>query len=559
MNWLFELPQTNPTAQAIAILSLVCVAGMSLGSIRIRGIKLGPSGVLFAAILAGHISEPVDHQTLEFVKEFGLILFVFCIGLQLGPGFFASFRQAGFQLNLLALGTVALGALVSVGLGRLWGLDGGAVLGIFSGATTNTPSLGAAQQALSSLPNLPAERAALPALAYAVTYPLGIVGIMGSLLAIRWLFRVDVAHEVETYLASQQTDSPPLERRTLVVENQNLSGLPIREIPALAETGVVVSRLRHNGANVVSIASSESVIRPGDCILVVGSGRGLDQFQRVVGRPTHDNLLSPASGVIHRRVVVTNPEVLGKTVKDLGLDLRFGVIVTRIVRGDLEMTPLPSFGLQFGDVLQVVGSPEDIRRASQLLGNSVQALRETHFVPLFAGIALGIALGTMPIFISGLPQPLRIGLAGGPLIVAIIVGRFGHIGRMVWYLPRSANLAFREFGIALFFAAVGLLAGPTFLDAVLDPAGLWWLLAGVCVTTIPLLIVGCLARGLLRINYVVLAGLISGSMTDPPALTFATTVCGNEAPALAYATVYPLTMLMRILTAQLLAVLLCGS
>jgi putative transport protein len=558
VNWLLELHITNPPAHAIAILSLVCVAGMALGSVRVRGVKLGTSGVLFVAILVGHFSKPIDHGTLEFVKEFGLILFVFCIGLQLGPGFFASLRRAGLRLNMLALAIVITGAITAVVLGWLFRLDGAAVLGIFSGATTNTPSLGAAQQTLASFPDVSDDRAALPALAYAVTYPLGILGIISTLLALKALFRVDVAREVADYLAAERSDVRPLERRTLVVENQNLQGIAIRQVPGLAESGVVVTRISRKDDAEVRIATRETLLQSGDRLLVVGSVGGLDHFQRVVGRPSNENLFELPGALAKRQIVVTNPKVHGSTVGELNLDARYGVNLARVSRGEIEMTAVPSLRLQFGDVLHAVGSAEGISQAEAQLGNSMQALNETHFIPLFAGIAAGIALGTLPIKVPGLPQPLRLGLAGGPLIVAILVGRFGKIGRLVSHIPRSANLAFREFGIALFFASVGLMAGPTFFSAVFSLSGLLWLIAGVCVTVLPLLAVGILARKTLGMNYVELSGLIAGSTTDPPALAFASGTCQSEAPAVAYATVYPLTMLLRIMTAQILAVILCG-
>ncbi len=422
MNWLLELHKTNPPAHAIAILSLVCVAGMAFGSLRFRGIKLGTSGVLFVAILVGHFSKPIDHVTLEFVKEFGLILFVFCIGLQLGPGFFSSLRQAGLRLNAMALAIVVVGALTAAAMGWLLGLDGAAVLGIFSGATTNTPSLGAAQQTLASFPDVSDERAALPALAYAVTYPLGIVGIIGTLLALKALFRVDVAREVEAYVATERSEVKPLERRTLVVENQNLQGIPIRQVPGLAESGVVVSRVSRKGEAEASTATRETMLQVGDRILAVGPAQGLDHFQRVVGQSSNENLMEIPRALTHRQIVVTNSSAHGTAISELDLDAHYGVTLTRVTRGEIEMTAVPGLRLQFGDVLQAVGPDDGISQAEVQLGNSMQALNETHFIPLFAGIAAGIALGTLPIKVPGLPQPLRLGLAGGPLIVAILVG-----------------------------------------------------------------------------------------------------------------------------------------
>lgn len=559
MQWLFELYDTNPTAQAIAILSLVCVVGMSMGSIRIRGVKLGTSGVLFAAILCGHFSEPVDHETLEFIKEFGLILFVFCIGLQLGPGFFASLRQSGLPLNALAAAIVFSGGALAVGLSWLAGFDGAATAGLFSGATTNTPSLGAAQQTLATFPGVTADRAALPALAYAVTYPTGIVGIIGTLLVLRAWMKIDVAQEVADHSAAQRNHVVPLETRTLIVENANLGELPIREVPGLAESGAVVSRIRFAGAQAVYVAKSDTRLHMGDRILVVGPAKGLDHFQRVIGSATEENLLDAHGEVVQRRIAVTNAKLLGQTLKELQLDIIYGVTVTRLTRGDLQMTALPGVTLRFGDVLQLVGPPAAIELAAQRLGNSLRALNDTHFVPFFAGVAAGIALGTLPFHIAGLPQPLRLGLAGGQLIVAIIVGRLGRVGTLVWHMPLVVNLAFREFGIALFFASVGLLAGPTFFATALSSTGALWALTGACVTMIPLLAIGFIARKWLNMNFVVLSGLLAGSMTDPPALTFANGICQSESPAVAYATVYPLTMLLRIMVAQGLTIVLCGS
>lgn len=558
MSWILQLHQTNPTAQAIAILAFVCVVGMSLGGIKVRGVKLGTSGVLFAAILFGHFTEPIDHHTLEFVKEFGLILFVFCIGLQLGPGFFSSLRKSGLRLNLLAVAIVVLGAATSVGLGWLLAFDGAVVLGVFSGATTNTPSLGAAQQTLASFPGVSAERAALPALAYAVSYPVGIIGIIGTLLALRSIFRIDVAAELEAFAAAETEGVRPLARRTLVVENPNLQDVPICDVPGLLESGVVISRIRHAGEETAIGATGQTQLHVGDSLHVVGFARGLDRFQRVVGRASDENLLAIDSPVKRQKIVLTRKRVAGKTIQGLQLEALHGVVATTVTRGEVEMVAAPNLELRFGDVLQVVGPEQGLKHAAAELGNSVHALDETHFVPLFAGIGVGILLGTFPIACPGLPQPLKLGLAGGPLIVAILVGRLGRIGRLVWHMPRNANLAFRELGIALFFASVGLLAGPTFFSAACSLSGLQWLLVGACVTVAPLLLVGVFARKVLAMNYIVLSGLLAGSMTDPPALAFAGSVCQSESPAVAYAAVYPLTMLLRIMAAQALAVILCG-
>lgn len=554
MHWIRELHELQPIAHAVGMLALVCVLGMAFGSVKFRGIGLGTAGVLFAGILVGHFFETPDHHTLDFVKEFGLILFVFTIGLQLGPGFFAALRKQGVKLNVLAAAIVVLGAASAPLLGWLAGFDPAAVLGVFSGASTNTPSLGAGTQTLGTLPGITPDRLTLPALAYAVTYPTAIVGIIGTLLLLKRIFRVDPAREAADFAERNRSKAEPLERRTLVVSNANLEGVSIETIPGRLETGVTISRLRHGEET--HVATDASVIHVGDRIVVIGTRAGLDQFGRVVGHRSDEDLVLTESSVTFRRVVVTDRDVLGKTVGELSLDDRFGVAVTRVTRADIEMSAVPGLRLQYGDQVQITGTAQDLDKAAKALGNSLKELNETHFIPFFIGIVLGIALGTLPIAFPGLPQPVKLGLAGGPLIVALILGRVGRIGRQVWHMPVNTNLAFREFGIALFFAAVGLNAGAKFFETVFSTTGIQWLLAGVCVTVLPLVIVGVFARVVWRLNFMDLSGLLAGSMTDPPALAFASNVATSDAPTVAYATVYPLTTLMRILSAQVLAILL---
>jgi putative transport protein len=558
MNWLLQMHTAQPVAHAIGVLALVCVAGMAVGSLKVRGVGLGTAGVLFAGILTGYFGRPVDHATLEFVKEFGLILFVFTIGLQLGPGFLAALRQQGFALNALAATVVALGALTAPTLGWLLGIDPAAVLGLLSGATTNTPSLGAAQQTLTTLPGVSPDRQELPALAYAVTYPVAIAGIIGTLLALKALFRIDPLKEAEAFATEQRRDAEPVERRTLIVENSNLEGVQVEAIPGRREMGVTVSRIRRADEAEVLLAAGGTMLKKGDRIVAVGTGAMLDRFQQVVGRRSDEDLVEAPGGVTSLRVAVTNKRVLGKTVRDLGLDHLFGVIITRLTRADLEMSAVQDLRLRFGDVLQVVGDPASIQKAAVFLGNSLKELNETHFIPLFIGIALGILLGTVPIVVPGLPQPLRFGLAGGALIVALVLGRLGRIGRLALHMPANVNLAFREFGISLFLAAVGLMAGPKFFSTVFSPVGALWLFAGLIVTVPPILVVGVFARAVLKVNFMALSGLVAGSMTDPPALAFASNIARSDAPTVSYATVYPLTMVLRILSAQVLVLLLCG-
>jgi len=556
MNWLSQLNSTQPVAHAIGVLAFVCAVGMALGSVKVRGIGLGTAAVLFAGILVGHSGKPVDHTTLDFVKEFGLILFVFTIGLQLGPGFFAALRREGLRLNALAAGVVLLGTALAVGLGGLLKMDFAAVLGMLSGAATNTPSLGAAQQTLAGLSGISNDRLVLPALAYAVSYPAAIAGIIGTLLALKKLFGIDPAQEAEAFAAEQRARVEPLEHRTLVVENPNLAGVTIEDIPSRFETGVTVSRHRCAGQSEVHAATGTTRLNLGDHLVVIGARDQLDRFQRVVGRRSDVDLRQVPSEVRYRRIVVTRKDVLGKSIGELALDVRCGAVISRVTRADIELTAVPGLRLQFGDLMQVVGDSHSLTQAEKLLGNSVKELNETHFIPLFAGIVLGVLLGTLPIAFPGIPQPVRLGLAGGPLLVALVLGRFGRLGRMVCHMPVTANLAFREFGIALFFAAVGLAAGPEFFANVFSASGLTWLLAGLGVTILPLLVVGIVARWIFKMNFTVVSGLLAGSVTDPPALSFANTLAKSDAPTVAYATVYPLTTLLRILVAQILALTL---
>jgi putative transport protein len=554
MNWLFELHKTQPVAHAIGALAFVCVLGMALGGLKFRGIGLGTAGVLFAGIIVGHFGNPVDNRTLDFVKEFGLILFVFAMGLQLGPGFFAALRQQGMRLNFLAAAVVLLGAVSAALIGWLSGFDPAAVLGVFAGSSINIPALGAATQTLGTIPGITQDQLALPALACAVTYPAAIVGSIGALLLIQQFFRIDPVREAEAFASRNQRHVEPLERRTLVATNPKLDGMRLDAIPGRIESRVTIARVR-NGNDTVA-ATDATVIHRHDRISVVGTREDLERFERVIGERSEEDLIFAESDITFRRVAVTDRNVLAKTVDELNLDDRFGVAVTRVTRADIEMTAVPGLRLQFGDRIQLVGRDTDLDKAAAAVGDSIKELNQTQFVPFFIGIVLGVTLGTLPIAVPGLPQPVRLGLAGGPLIVALILGRIGRIRRQVWHMPTNANLAFREFGIALFFAAVGLQAGGKFFATAFSPIGISWLLAGLCVAVMPLLLIGFFARGVWKMNFVDLSGFFAGSMTNPPGLAFATNLSGSDAPSVAYATVYPLTMVLRILSAQVLAIFL---
>jgi putative transport protein len=558
LDWIFELPRTSPVAHALGLLALVCAVGMAVGSLKFKGIGLGSSGVLFVGILVGQWGQPIDRQTLNFVKEFGLVLFVFAMGLQLGPGFFASLRSDGLKLNVLAAALVILAGILSPLLGWMAGLERESIGGLFAGASINVPALGAAQQSLATLPEISPQRLALPALACAVSYPAAIVASLGTLLLLKTLFRIDPVKEAEAYARKRQTVVEPLIRRAMVVENAQVDGVEIDEACRRVGEGVVVSRIRRATEAEVRTALQGTRLHIGDAILAVGSAAKLDRFEQVIGRRTDEDLMAAPGEVTFRRIAVTNPRVLGKTAEELRLGSAFGVEITRITRGDIEMTAVPGLRLQFGDVVQVVGNGEQLERSAGFLGNSLKKLNETQFIPFFAGIFLGVLAGSVPLVVPGLANPLRLGLAGGPLIVALALGRIGHFRNLVWHMPLSANHAFREFGISLFFAALGLAAGDHFFTAVFSPRGVNWLLTGLAITTIPLLAVGIWSRLVEKLNFVTLCGLLAGGTTNPPALTFANNLCNSEAPALAYATVYPLTTLLRILVAQVLVLVLCG-
>ena len=518
---------------------------------------LGAAGVLFVGILCGHLKFTLAPDLLAFVRDFGLVLFVYTIGLQVGPGFVTSLRKQGLPLNLMAVAIVLLGAGVTLLMAWLLHIDLAAAVGIFTGATTNTPALGAAQEALKSLPNIPQDRLGLPALGYAVAYPFGILGIILAMLAIRWGLRLDVAAEAEAFHREQRSDHQPVERMNILICNPNFNGLKLHQLPAKDKLDVVISRVKHLGETDVIPAGSGTFLHVGDVVLAVGTRTSLDEFCLIAGKPCAEDLMHAPGHVAFRRVVVTQKEMLGQSLRELQLNQRFGVTLTRVTRADVELSARADLRLQFGDMVQMVGEEADIARAAEFFGNSVKELNHTNLIPVFVGIILGVLLGMYAFQLGTMPTPVRLGLAGGPLIVAIILSRIGRIGSLLWYMPANANALLRELGIALFLACAGLKAGEHFFHILREGDGLKWMLCGAAITLVPLLIVGLGARLLGKLNYLNLCGLLSGSMTDPPALAFANTVTGSDAPSVAYATVYPLTMLLRIVVAQLLVIFFC--
>lgn len=557
MNWLADIARLSPIAHDVLVLACVVSAGLALGSIKVKGVGLGAAGVLFVGIFCGHLKFTLTPDILAFVRDFGLVLFVYTIGLQVGPGFVTSLRKQGLPLNLMAAAIVLLGAGVTVLMAWLLHIDLAAAVGIFTGATTNTPALGAAQEALKSLPGLAPERLGFPALGYAVAYPFGILGIILAMLAIRWILRLDIVAEAEVFRREQRRDHQAVERMSILIRNPNFNGLKLHQLPAKDKLDLVISRVKHLGEEEVVAAGGQTVLHLGDIILAVGTRASLDEFCLISGQQSPVDLMHAPGRVTYRRVVVTQKEMLGQSLRELQLNQRFGVTLTRVTRGDVELSARADLRIQFGDMVQMVGEEADIARAAEFFGNSVKELNHTNLIPIFVGIIFGVLLGMYPFQLGSMPTPVRLGLAGGPLLVAIILSRIGRIGPLLWYMPANANALLRELGIALFLACAGLKAGEHFFHILREGDGLKWMLCGAAITLVPLLLVGFAARLLGKLNYLNLCGLLSGSMTDPPALAFANAVTGSDAPSIAYATVYPLTMLLRIVVAQLLVLLFC--
>ena len=544
-------------AITISLLALAAVVGLWIGGWKIKGVGLGIGGVLFGGILVSHFTQQfglhLDEHTLHFVQEFGLILFVYTIGIQVGPGFFSSLRKSGLRLNGFAILIVLAGALAVVLIHKIAGVPLDVVLGVYSGAVTNTPSLGAGQQILAEL-GLTGTTASMGT-AYAMSYPFGICGILLCMWLLRLLFKVKVEQEARAFDRLSGYDNTKLSGINLKVNNPNLHGLRLEQIPGVEEHDVVCSRLKRGDEVIVPNAQSE--IELGDVLHLVGDSAALKRMQLVIGEEI-ELAESTLSGQLRaERVVVTNEKVLGKRIRTLGIHQKYGVVITRLNRAGVELVPTANTSLQFGDVLHVVGRVEILEQAISVIGNAQSKLLQVQMLPVFMGIGLGVLVGSIPFYIPGFPVALKLGLAGGPLVVALVLARIGSIGKLYWFMPPSANLALREIGIVLFLAVVGLKAGGNFIPTLLQGNGLELMGYGVLITFLPLLLVGVAARLYGKMNYLTLCGLLAGAMTDPPALAFANAIKEESgAPALSYATVYPLVMFLRIISPQLLAILL---
>ncbi|EIX9084875.1 putative transporter [Klebsiella aerogenes] len=547
-------------ALTVSVLALVAVVGLWIGNVKIRGVGFGIGGVLFGGIIVGHFVDQagitLSSPMLHFIQEFGLILFVYTIGIQVGPGFFASLRVSGLKLNLFAILIVVLGGLVTAILHKLFNIPLPVVLGIFSGAVTNTPALGAGQQILRDL-GLPFDVVDQMGMSYAMAYPFGICGILLTMWLVRLFFRINVEKEVQQFDESSGNGHAHLHTINVRVENPNLNNMAIQDVPMLNSDKIICSRLKRD--ELLMVPAPGTLIQHGDLLHLVGRPEDLHNAQLVIGKEVATSLSTRGTDLKVERVVVTNEKVLGKKIRDLHFKQRYDVVISRLNRAGVELVASSHASLQFGDILNLVGRPQAIDAVANELGNAQQKLQQVQMLPVFIGIGLGVLLGSIPLFIPGFPAALKLGLAGGPLIMALILGRIGSIGKLYWFMPPSANLALRELGIVLFLAVVGLKSGGDFVDTLLHGEGLSWIAYGIFITAIPLLTVGILARMLAKMNYLTLCGMLAGSMTDPPALAFANNLHATSgAAALSYATVYPLVMFLRIITPQLLAVLFWG-
>lgn len=551
LDWLISLFTEDGIAHTILLYAFVIAMGVMIGKVKFFGVSLGITFVLFVGILVGHLGFSANPELMHFMREFGLILFIYSIGLQVGPGFFSSFKKGGMQQNLLAASVVLLGVGVTIALYYIFAgrIPMSMFVGILSGAVTNTPGLGAAQEALRQLFDA-GQITEIPqiALGYAVAYPLGVTGIIFSLIIIRVLFKVNMEKEHEKFKEnSSSTEGTKI--MTLQIHSKAIHGKNLVQIRKLIGRQFVISRLFHEGE--YSIPKGETVIHNNDIVLIVAAEEDAEAVKELLGDVVEYDWKESEVKMISRRIVITRDIINGKTLGSLRLRA-LNVNCTRVIRSGFDLFASEDLVLQVGDRVVVVGSPESIKRIEEVLGNTLNRLNEPHLITLFIGIFLGIIFGSIPFFIPGMPMPVKLGLAGGPLVVAILLGRFGFKLRLITYTTQSANLLLREIGITLFLASVGIASGGKFVETVVHGDGLLWVACGVLITMIPLLIVGVFGRKVMKMNYFTLMGLLAGSTTDPPALAYANATAGNDAPAVAYSTVYPLTMFLRVIMAQIL-------
>ncbi len=537
-------------AHSVLILSLVIAFGIMLAKIKVAGVSLGITWILFVGIVFGHFDMTLNEHLLHFMKEFGLILFVYSIGLQVGPGFFSAFKKGGLTLNLLAMLVVFLGVVITIILHFVTGTPITTMVGILSGAVTNTPGLGAAQQANSDLNGIDAPEIAL---GYAVAYPLGVVGIILSLIALKYILRINTkTEEAEAERGLGHIQELTVRPISFEIRNEAIDGKKIKDIRPLMNRDFVISRVQYHDGQGTELANSDTILHLNDKILVISTPKDIEAISVFFGKQIDMQWEQLDKKLISRRILITKPELNGKMLSQLKIRNNFGASITRVNRSGVDLVAAPQLQLQMGDRVTIVGSELAVSHAEKVLGNSMKRLDHPNLIPIFLGIALGCILGSTPFVFPGIPQPAKLGLAGGPLIVSILISRFGPQYKMITYTTMSANLMLREIGISLFLACVGLGAGKGFVETVIYDGGYVWVGYGVIITIVPLLIAGLVGRYVFKLNYYTLIGVLGGSTTNPPALAYSNDLTSCDAPAVGYATVYPLTMFLRVLTAQIL-------
>lgn len=535
-------------AHSVFILAIVISVGLMLGKIKVAGVSLGVTWILFTGLVLSHFGMTLNGNLLHFLKEFGLILFVYSIGLQVGPGFFSAFKKGGLQLNALAMIHVGLGALATVILFYVSGLPITTMVGILSGAVTNTPGLGAAQQAASDMRLTDVSDIAM---GYAIAYPIGVIGMIGVLIAMRYIFRVNPKAEEEKAQANSGDNSNSAISISLQVRNEALEGKTIDELAELLGRNIVISRIHHVGMD-QEMVNAQTVLHLDDELQVTTTVKDASRVIAFIGKTVDAQWDGKSTKLISRRILITKPELNGKKLEQLDLRGSFGISVTRVNRAGVDLVATPGLTLQMGDRVTIVGDEKGIKHTEKLLGNSLRRLDTPNLITIFVGIALGVIIGSIPFAIPGIPQPVKLGLAGGPLVVSILISRFGPKYKLVTYTTMSANLMLREIGISIFLACVGLEAGEGFVRTIVEQQGYIWIGYGAIITIVPLLIAGLIGRYCFKLNYYTLIGVLSGATTNPPALAFSNDSTSCDAPSVGYATVYPLSMFLRVLTAQLL-------
>ena len=545
-------------AHSILVFAIVIATGLYLGRFKVKGISIGSTWILFVAIILSHFGVRVDATVMNFMKDFGLILFVFSIGLQVGPGFFHSFKKGGLTLNMLALVLVLLAVAVTFVIHLVTGESLPTMVGVMSGAVTNTPGLGAAQQTLADsmrgaqylASDVTAATSGL-ASAYAVAYPIGVLGVIALILLFKSLFKINLDTE-RAELENEASDVETARRMHCEVENPAIFGKKLKEVTGELGNHFVISRIMRDGE--ISVPGPDTVLRQGDRLLIVTSQPNVDAIRILFGKevPMHlQDWQKQDAHMVGKRLVITKPSLTGARIRQLNIRSTYGVSITRVIRAGVELVARPNLYLQLGDMLWVVGPEEGLMEVAELVGNKEVGLYKPNLIPIFFGIALGVIFGSVPFMIPGIPQPIKLGLAGGPLIIAILLGYYGPRWKITTYTTQSANLMIREIGISFFMAAVGLGAGENFVRSILN-GGYWWILYGALITLIPVLTVGLIARYACKLNFYQICGLISGGTTDPAVLAFTQGAYGTDYPSVNYATVYPLTMFLRVLVAQLL-------